>query len=135
MNTIIEKQINEMTDNELKEVLRRDYLRKLTRYKMTDNFYRKNNLNPTKIDIYRQLETEFIDTKHEINKESLTLYKDSLGINYWRFWNDFVCYRTSRREFESCKVLMEFGLNNKNKITSILEKNIKNLKFTKNRPQ
>jgi len=41
MNTIIEKQINEMTDNELKEVLRRDYLRKLTRYKMTDNFYRK----------------------------------------------------------------------------------------------
>ncbi len=37
----LQKQINEMTEDELEEVLRRDYLRKLTRYRMTDNFYRK----------------------------------------------------------------------------------------------
>lgn len=41
MQTVIKKQINEMTEDELKEVLRRDYLRRLTRYRMTDNFYRK----------------------------------------------------------------------------------------------
>jgi hypothetical protein len=30
-----------MTEDELKEVLRRDHLRKLTRYRMTDNLYKK----------------------------------------------------------------------------------------------
>lgn len=41
MKAVLKKQINEMTENELKEVLRRDYLRRLTRYRMTDEFYRK----------------------------------------------------------------------------------------------
>ena len=41
MQTFLKKQINEMTENELKDVLRRDYLRRLTRYRMTDDFYLK----------------------------------------------------------------------------------------------
>ena len=41
MKAVLQKQIDEMTEDELKEVLRRDYLRKLTRYKMTDDYYRK----------------------------------------------------------------------------------------------
>ncbi len=41
MKADLQKQINEMTEDELEEVLRRDYLRKLTRYRMTDNFYKK----------------------------------------------------------------------------------------------
>jgi hypothetical protein len=41
MKADLQKQINEMTEGELKEVLRRDHLRKLTRYRMTDNFYKK----------------------------------------------------------------------------------------------
>ena len=41
MKAILQKQIDEMTEDELKEVLRRDYLRRLTRYRMTDDFYRK----------------------------------------------------------------------------------------------
>ncbi len=41
MQAVLKKQINEMTEDELKEVLRRDYLRRLTRYRMTDDFYRK----------------------------------------------------------------------------------------------
>jgi hypothetical protein len=41
MQSIIKKQIEEMTEDELREVLRRDYLRRLTRYRMTDDFYRK----------------------------------------------------------------------------------------------
>lgn len=41
MKAVLKKQINEMTENELKEVLRRDYLRRLIRYRMTDEFYRK----------------------------------------------------------------------------------------------
>lgn len=41
MQSTLKKQIDEMTEDELKEVLRRDYLRRLTRYRMTDDFYQK----------------------------------------------------------------------------------------------
>ena len=41
MKAVLQKQIDEMTGDELREVLRRDYLRRLTRYRMTDDFYKK----------------------------------------------------------------------------------------------
>jgi hypothetical protein len=41
MKTALKKQLDSMTDDEIKSVLRRDYLRRLTRYRMSDNFYRK----------------------------------------------------------------------------------------------
>ena len=41
MKTALKKQIDEMSEDELKEMLRRDYLRKLTRYRITDDFYKK----------------------------------------------------------------------------------------------
>ena len=41
MKAILKKQLDEMTEDELSYLLRRDYLRKLTRYRMTDEFYRK----------------------------------------------------------------------------------------------
>jgi len=41
MKTVLERQIDEMSEDELKEMLRRDYLRKLTRYRITDDFYKK----------------------------------------------------------------------------------------------
>ncbi len=41
MKAVLKKQIDEMTEDELKEVLQRDYLRRLTRYRMTDDFYNK----------------------------------------------------------------------------------------------
>ncbi len=41
MKTAIKKQIDEMTEAERKEVLRRDYIRRLTRYRITDDFYKK----------------------------------------------------------------------------------------------
>jgi len=40
MSAVLKKQIDNMSEDELKEVLRREYLRKLTRYRITDDFYR-----------------------------------------------------------------------------------------------
>lgn len=40
MRAALKKQIDEMTEDELNRLLRRDYLRRLTRYRMTDVFYR-----------------------------------------------------------------------------------------------
>lgn len=41
MKAVLKKQLDEMNEDELKYLLRRDYLRRLTRYRMTDDFYRK----------------------------------------------------------------------------------------------
>ncbi len=41
MGAALKKQLAEMTEDELKYLLRRDYLRRLTRYRMTDDFYKK----------------------------------------------------------------------------------------------
>jgi len=41
MKSVLKKQLDEMTENELQDILKRDYLRKLTRYKMKDDFYKK----------------------------------------------------------------------------------------------
>jgi hypothetical protein len=41
MKAAIKKQLDEMTGDELKEVLRKDYIRRLTRYRMIDDYYRK----------------------------------------------------------------------------------------------
>lgn len=41
MRTVLKKQLDEMSEDELKYLLRRDYLRRLTRYRMTDEFYRQ----------------------------------------------------------------------------------------------
>jgi hypothetical protein len=39
MNVTIKKQLEEMTEDDLKNLLKRDYLRRLTRYRMTDDYY------------------------------------------------------------------------------------------------
>ncbi len=41
MKTSLKEQIDKMSDSEIAEMLRRDYMRRLTRYRMTDNFLRK----------------------------------------------------------------------------------------------
>lgn len=41
MKAILKKQLDEMTEEEFQYLLRRDYLRRLTRYRMTDDFYKK----------------------------------------------------------------------------------------------
>ena len=40
MKSVLQKQIYEMKEGELRAVLQRDYLRRLTRYRITDDFYR-----------------------------------------------------------------------------------------------
>jgi len=41
MKSALKKQIEEMTDDEIGELLRRDYTRRLVQYRMLDDFHRK----------------------------------------------------------------------------------------------
>lgn len=67
MQAIVKKQIKEMTEDELKEVLRRDYVRRLTRYRMTDDFYRKK---------YR-MDFETFQKKNIVKKQGYTFEIES----------------------------------------------------------
>jgi len=67
MQAIVKKQIKEMTEDELKEVLRRDYVRRLTRYRMTDDFYRKK---------YR-MDFEIFQKKNIVKKQGYTFEVES----------------------------------------------------------
>ncbi|MBI5184129.1 MAG: hypothetical protein HZA01_00135 [Nitrospinae bacterium] len=41
MKSVLKKQIEEMPEGEIRETLRREYLRRLVRYRMTDDFFKK----------------------------------------------------------------------------------------------
>jgi hypothetical protein len=41
MKSVLKKQIEEMPEEEIRETLRREYLRRLVRYRMTDDFFKK----------------------------------------------------------------------------------------------
>lgn len=41
MEAVLKRQMEEMTGDEIKEIFRRDYIRRLTRYKMIDDSYRR----------------------------------------------------------------------------------------------
>lgn len=97
-------------------------------------FYLYKNINPTKVDLIRKMDMDYIDRRDVIDKESLSLYGKINDVSYWRFWNDFACYRTTKDKFQTCKVLMEFGFNKDRKITSIKEIKVLGLKFSRKKP-
>lgn len=41
MEVVLKRQMKEMTGYEIKEIFRRDYIRRITRYKMIDDSYRE----------------------------------------------------------------------------------------------
>jgi len=41
METVLKRQMDELSEDELKDIFHRDYLRRLTRYRMMDDLYRK----------------------------------------------------------------------------------------------
>lgn len=99
-----------------------------------DQFYSCKNINPTQVDIIKRTEVDYIDRKNAIDKSSLKLYLKTDSVTYWRFWNDFVCYRTTKHRFQSSRVFTEFGFNNDGKITTIKELDVQNTRYSKKKP-
>jgi len=64
MKAVLKKQLEEMTEDEIKSVLKRDYLRRLTRYRITDIFFKKKY----KVD-FRDFERKKIVEKNNYSYE------------------------------------------------------------------
>jgi hypothetical protein len=99
------------------------------------HFYLQHDLNPTQIDIIRQTNIEYIDNKNSIDKESLYLFSKNDSISFWRFWTEYTCYRTSKKQFQNCKVLMEFGINTARKITAIKQIDYTTPRYSRKKPR
>ena len=67
MKTALKKQIDQMNDDELKDLLKRDYLRRLTRYRMTDDFYKKKY----------KMDFESFEKANIVDKQNYTLEVES----------------------------------------------------------
>jgi len=90
--------------------------------------------NPTKIEVERKKNTEYIDPKTSIDASSLELVAKNDSISYWRFSGEYHCYRRSLKKFQKCNVLMEYGINTEGKITRIKQISSSNYHFSKDRP-
>lgn len=99
-----------------------------------DQFYLRKNVNPTEIEIIRQLNVDYIDNKNTINPESLVLIAKNDSISYWQFSGEYICYRTSKKKFQKCNVLMEYGINTDGKIARIKQISYSKPEYTKQRP-
>ncbi len=83
-------------------------------------YYRLSNLTPE--EIKHEPSKKDFQVPHSVLDKSSFRIRDSSGtIMYWEFWNDFTCFRPSHSRYQRSKVLMEFGINEEFKITSIVE--------------
>ena len=95
----------------------------------------KSNITPTEINELHRENQEFTSPNSNILKETFTYQKTDSGINYWRFENKFVCFRTSKNKYQSCRVLVEIGINNSSKkISSYGELKVMDLVFSDTNP-
>ncbi len=94
-----------------------------------DQFISVKNTTPDNINKLNQNETDFTDRKANIVDNKVNFSRNQNGINYWTFWLDMSCYRVRRQQTQSCKVLIEIGLNEDLKITSYKELDLVDLKF------
>jgi len=97
-------------------------------------FITKMNITPDSINRIHNLNNEFIQNTSAIQKETIKLDSVSGGISYWHFLTDFMCYRNSRNQYESCQLPMFIGLNSYGKITMFKEGKPINLKWFDKKP-
>jgi hypothetical protein len=67
MKAVLKKHIEALTEEELKGVLRRDYLRRLTRYRITDDSYKKKY----------GMDFESFEKAHIVKKQNYTFEVES----------------------------------------------------------
>jgi serine/threonine protein kinase len=85
--------------------------------------------NPEEINSINNREHDFTNRKTEVLENTITFEREDNGLKYWTFWIDMSCFRIKRQQFQTCKVKIEFGINEDLKIVSYRELDIQDLKF------
>lgn len=101
-----------------------------------DQYITARNLTPSQINKIKSENVDYIDAKNTVEQETLFLYSKNDSVSYWRFWTEYICFRPKKNsQFQKCKVLMEFGINRKHKITSVKQIEYTEPIYSKKRPK
>lgn len=92
------------------------------------------NTTPNEVNELQQKNNEYINGNFIVNPESFKLVQSDKNTSEWQFEGKFSCYRTSKKKYQSCKILVEVGINKYvNKMYSYKEVKVSDLIFTQNK--
>ncbi len=90
----------------------------------------RKNVSPYDINTFHKNNEEYINENSTIIDNEINLDRTEGEINYYNYWIDFNCFRKSKNKYQKCKVKVEIGIDDKNKIKSYRELEVTNLEFT-----
>ena len=92
-------------------------------------FITKRNVTPNDINILFNENDEFVEAQSRILDNRILFERTENNISYFKYWVDYNCYRRSKNKYQFCKVNVEVGFNENNKIVSYKELKVKDLRF------
>ena len=92
-------------------------------------FISRHNLTPNDINTIFNQNNEFLRGQSEILNNQINFERTENNLNYYSYWVDYSCYRKSKNKNEFCKVNVEVGFDENNKITSYKELRLSDLRF------
>ena len=104
-------------------------------------FISKTDVTPNEINGLHRSNTEFMGGVSIVDENTFKFNRnenvfDRINgyenkISFWQYETNFSCYRTSMKKYQTCKILVELGLDaESNKIASYKELQVTDLKFT-----
>jgi hypothetical protein len=97
-----------------------------------NQFINRKNISPSDINSIFLKNKEFVNGTTSIVDNVINFDRNENEINYYNYWIDYKCFRKSKNSYQSCKVKVEIGFDDQNKIKSYKELEIVDLKFTPN---
>jgi hypothetical protein len=92
-------------------------------------FITKRNITPNDINILFNENDEFVEAQSRILDNRILFERTENNISYFKYWVDYNCYRRSKNKYQFCKVNVEVGFNENNKIVSYKELKVRDLRF------
>jgi serine/threonine protein kinase len=92
-------------------------------------FINWKNTNPDKLNENHQNNTEYVASEASILDDEIQFDRKENGIDYWTYWVDFSCYRTSKEMYQYCKIRVELGIDENFKFVSYKELKVADLHF------
>ncbi len=92
-------------------------------------FISRKNCTPIDINEINKGNDEFSDRHVMIIDESMLFNHFEEEIQYWEYWIDFTCYRSSKSKYQLCKVKIEIGIDPNGKLVSYRETQVTDLQF------
>ncbi len=92
-------------------------------------FINWKNTNPDKLNENHQNNTEYVASEASVINDEIEFDRKENGIDYWTYWVDFSCYRTSKEMYQYCKIKVELGIDENFNFVSYRELKVTDLHF------